>query len=195
MRMDRPEPLLFNAWMRRFAADLLSALAIAGAPVGPPIDLVGQALSPAGRALCGGNCGQAAGAQASTKPLAALGPDWERATWGDRPPSRVRPPAARRACRVIGPLATWRIPQPGDDSTVFRGSPRPPGWDSVHGPGYRGVYDLADLDRSLFGVAPGQSGNPLSPDAASLMQRWRDGEPVRLGPLPQTVRDRIGLRP
>ena len=33
---------------------------------------------------------------------------------------------------------------------------------STHAAGYRGLYDLADLDRSRFVARTGQSGNPLS---------------------------------
>ena len=53
-------------------------------------------------------------------------------------------------------------------------------WKSVHGASYRGVYDLADLDRSLFIVTPGQSGNPLSRHARDFLTRWRDGAMVLL---------------
>jgi penicillin amidase len=50
----------------------------------------------------------------------------------------------------------------------------------VHGPGYRAVYDLADLDNSRFMIATGQSGNLLSPLYGNLTQRWRDGKYLKL---------------
>ncbi len=83
---------------------------------------------------------------------------------------------------LLGALARWSIEQPGDDTTLFRGSARGPDWTSVHGPSYRGVYDLADLDRSVFALAPGQSGHPLRHAAGSLLSRWRDEARLRLGP-------------
>jgi penicillin amidase len=172
---------------------VLAGLGIPGAPVGPTIDVVGQALSPAGRALCGGDCGPLL-ATSLQETTAALGPGWETSPWGALHQAVFAHPLLGRL-PVIGGWATWRIPQPGDDSTIFRGSPRSPGWESVHGPGYRGVYDLADLDRSLFAATPGQSGNPFSADASSMMRRWRDGEPVRLGPRPQTIRGSVELLP
>ncbi|MEI6558886.1 MAG: penicillin acylase family protein [Rhodospirillaceae bacterium] len=52
----------------------------------------------------------------------------------------------------------------------------------VHGPGLRAVYDLADLDQSLFMIATGQSGNPLSPYYRDLVRPWRDGSLIALGP-------------
>jgi penicillin amidase len=52
----------------------------------------------------------------------------------------------------------------------------------VHGPSFRAVYDLADLDRSRFIVVPGQSGNVLSPTARVFVERWADGAMIELGP-------------
>ena len=51
----------------------------------------------------------------------------------------------------------------------------------VHGPGLRAVYDLADLDQSLFMIATGESGNPLSPYYQDLVRPWRDGSMIALG--------------
>ncbi len=56
-----------------------------------------------------------------------------------------------------------------------------PAMQSVHGASYRGVYDLADLDRSLFMITPGQSGNPFSSHARDFVLRWRDGATITLG--------------
>lgn len=46
---------------------------------------------------------------------------------------------------------------------------------STHGPGLRAIYDLADLDRSLFIHSTGQSGNVLSPLYRNFEARWRGG--------------------
>jgi penicillin amidase len=193
MRTDLPQPLVFNTWMRRFETAILSQTGIGDTTVGPGIDIIGQALSPDGAALCGGDC-TALLETTLAEATAELGPEPDKQRWGEAHQAVFAHPLLGRM-PVIGPLATWRIPQPGDDSTIFRGIPRKPGWDSVHGPAFRGVYDLANLDASLFGLAPGQSGNPLLATASSLMRRWRDGVPVRLGPRPDRVADTIGLEP
>ncbi len=65
----------------------------------------------------------------------------------------------------------------------------------MHGPSYRGVYDLADLDRSRFIAAPGQSGNPLSPHFRDMLRRWRDGGTVTLAPTRRVRATRSSLRP
>jgi penicillin amidase len=96
---------------------------------------------------------------------------------------------------LLGQLATARINTPGGDTTIGRGGLPWEGFQSVEGPSYRGIYDLAGLDRSRFIVTPGQSGNPVSPHARDFMRRWRDGDTITLGPQPETVTATIRLIP
>jgi penicillin amidase len=51
---------------------------------------------------------------------------------------------------------------------------------SIHGAGYRAIYDLADLDRSRFIQATGQSGNFLSSHYRDITEKWRDGEHITI---------------
>jgi len=67
----------------------------------------------------------------------------------------------------------------GGDHTLQRG--RTSGKDplpfaNVHGAGYRGVYDFADPDSSVFIASTGQSGHFLSRHYDDLGQLWRRGE-------------------
>lgn len=67
----------------------------------------------------------------------------------------------------------------GGDNTLQRGltSGRDPDpFHNVHGAGYRGVYDFADPDSSVFVIATGQSGHFLSRHYDDLAQLWRRGE-------------------
>jgi len=80
---------------------------------------------------------------------------------------------------VIGKLFNVRLPSDGGPYTVNRGNtrirdPRHP-FASVHGAGYRGIYDLADPSKSRYIIAPGQSGNWFSPHYKDLAKHWRDG--------------------
>jgi penicillin amidase len=65
---------------------------------------------------------------------------------------------------------------PGDTFTVnvghffIRDEARP--FADRHGPSLRAIYDLADLDKSLYMQSTGQSGNVMSPWYASLADRW-----------------------
>ena len=193
MRMDLPQPLLFNAWNRQLRLDILDGLGIPDAPVGPVTDIVGQALARGGVALCGGDC-SALLTRSLSEMAAALPEGWATVEWGNLHRAVFSHPLLGNL-PLIGASLTWSIPQPGDDSTVFRGGMRLPGYSSVHGPAYRGVYDLADLDASLFALAPGETGNPFSPAADGTLGRWRDGVPIRLGPAPDSVSVTLELTP
>ena len=92
-------------------------------------------------------------------------------------------------------LVEARIATPGSDATVGRGGVRRDNFESVHGAAYRGIYDLADQERSRFVVAPGQSGNPLTGLARNFLQRWHDGDTISIPSRPASVAVRIGLSP
>ncbi len=67
----------------------------------------------------------------------------------------------------------------GGDNTLLRGRTSGEGSDpfqNVHGAGYRGVYDFADPDSSVFITATGQSGHFLSRYYDDQAQLWRRGE-------------------
>ncbi len=107
---------------------------------------------------------------------------------------RCSPHPILRNIPVLGPLATITIPSPGDDNTLDRGGTNA-AFQSVHGGSFRGVYDLADLDRSLFIVTPGQSGNPFSRHARDFVLRWRDGATITLGPAAASITGTVRLTP
>ncbi len=202
MAMDRPQPLIFNQWLEYFFALVLEKTGIPRAAAGPRMETVAFVLSPAGAHWCGGDCSDLV-RQAFERAVDVLrrqhGADPAAWRWGNVHQAVFAHPILR-AIPVLGWLTTRRIPVPGDDSTVNRQDGRPVGisasmFDSVHGASYRGVYDLADLDRSRFVMAPGQSGNPLSRHAADFISRWRDGDTVTLGPLPGRVTATIHLTP
>lgn len=67
----------------------------------------------------------------------------------------------------------------GGDNTLMRGRTKgtdPDPFHNVHGAGYRGVYDFADPDSSVFVLSTGQSGHFLSRHYDDLAQLWRRGE-------------------
>ncbi len=197
MQPDLPQPLIFNAWVRQFESAMLAHAEVPAAAVGGSADLVARALSPGGADWCEGDCGPmlAESLKAAMAALAAvhgLQPDDWR--WG-RVHQAIFAHPLLGTLPMLGRLTTSKIAQPGDDTTVYRGAMRGDAWASVHGAGYRGVYDLDDLDRSLFALTPGQSGNPFRRTASSLMARWRDGTSIVIGPQPAAVADRIGLVP
>jgi len=92
---------------------------------------------------------------------------------------------------VIRALANLSVETDGGFYTVNRGAghltdPEQP-FAHVHGAGFRAVYDLSDLSRSLFIIATGQSGNPLSSHYGDLLETWRDGDWIQLGQSRETL--------
>ena len=87
----------------------------------------------------------------------------------------------------IGWLVNIRQSTSGGDNTLRRGRTAgvdPDPFQNVHGAGYRGVYDFADPDSSVFVISTGQSGHPLSRHYDDLGELWRRGEyiPMTLDP-------------
>lgn len=75
----------------------------------------------------------------------------------------------------------------GGDNTLQRGrtsGTEPDPFLNVHAAGYRGVYDFADPNSSLFILSTGQSGHFLSRFYDDMAQLWRRGEyvPMSLDP-------------
>ena len=84
-------------------------------------------------------------------------------------------------------LVNIRQSTSGGDDTLNRGVTKGRGVDpfqNVHGAGYRGVYDFADPDSSVFITSTGQSGHPLSRFYDDMGEVWRRGEyvPMSLDP-------------
>lgn len=197
MAMDRPEPLLFNAWMFRFDDLVLARNNVPRPAPGPMTDFLHFVLSPAGAHWCGGDCG-ALLAQALRETVADLsarfGADPAAWRWGAAHQAVFAHPILR-GIPVLGALASPHIAVAGDDTTVDRSAPLPESFDAVHGPSYRGVYDLADLDRSRFMAAPGQSGRPFGPGSRNFLTRWRDGGTITLGAMPDRTAATLHLTP
>jgi len=79
----------------------------------------------------------------------------------------------------------------GGDDTLMRGVTRGTGdepFQNVHSAGYRGVYDFADPDSSVFITATGQSGHPLSRHYDDLGVLWRRGEYIPMSLDPELAR-------
>jgi len=100
---------------------------------------------------------------------------------------------ARHDHQVLGDTAlfSWivniRQPTSGGDFTLQRAATPGNGPDpyaNIHAASYRGVYDFADPDSSVFITSTGQSGHPLSRHYDDLGELWRRGEyvPMTLDP-------------
>ena len=194
--MDQPAPLIFNAWMDAFHAAVLRHAGLTAGIGAPLSDLVASVLSPSGAHWCGGDCTamlRDSLAAAVQQLSARFGDDPAAWRWG-RAHQAIFAHPILRGLPLLGSLSTISLPSPGDDDTLDRGGPNSR-LQSVHGAAYRGVYDLADLDRSLFIISPGQSGNPFSRHARDFAIRWRDGATITLGPAASAISGNVRLNP
>ena len=193
MPADRPEPLIYAAWMRAVNRRLFEAKL--GAVYGrsfTPSPLVTAAVLRQHRHWCGPEgCPaqlRAALAEALDGLTRLYGADQAAWRWGDAHPASFDHPLFSRI-PLLRDLYDRRLPADGGNDTVnvggFRpGEPATPFAD-VHGPGLRAVYDLGDLDGSRFELALGQSAHPLSPHYDDLQRLWRRLEGIRLPRDPQ----------
>jgi penicillin amidase len=188
MDRGRPEPLIYSAWVSRLKRALVDKRGGAAAA-----HLFGSGLNPAlvVRLLARYSADGSTEAdtilaatldQAVALLVKAYGDDPVMWRWGDAHKAAL-------TSQLLGPIPLlgdiFDISRPasGGAETVNRGGfGRTDGvhFPDVHGPGYRGVFDLADLDASRFIIATGQSGDPLSPHFSDLSERWRDGASITL---------------
>jgi penicillin amidase len=106
------------------------------------------------------------------------GPDIISWRWGDAHQAAHDHPTLGEV-PLLGSLVNIRQSTSGGDNTLQRGLTKGTGENpylNVHGGGYRGVYDFADPDASVFVIATGQSGHPLSGHYDDLAGLWRRGE-------------------
>ncbi|WP_298566716.1 penicillin acylase family protein [uncultured Aliiroseovarius sp.] len=200
MNEHMPEPLIYSAWLRalqkRLIRDELGPLAEKIAHVEPIfIERVFRDIEGAG-VWC--DVIQSAPKETCTDISRAALDDallWlsehargaqESLRWGDHHEANHKHP-------VLGdvPFLKWfvniRQSTSGGDNTLQRGRTAGTGsqpFRNVHGAGFRGVYDFSDPNSSLFVIATGQSGHPLSRHYDDLGELWRRGEytPMSLDP-------------
>lgn len=204
MNEHLPEPLIYAAWMRalqaRLIRDELGPLAAEFTHVEPLfIERVFRNTEGAAR-WC--DVMQSAPIETCTEIArlaldealldltARYGAAVESWRWGDAH-------QARHDHAVLGqvPVLNWvvniRQSTSGGDFTLQRGKTSgrdPDPFTNVHAAGYRGVYDFADPDSSVFVIATGQSGHPLSRHYDDLSELWRRGEYVPMSLDPDLAR-------
>ncbi len=100
--------------------------------------------------------------------------------WGDAHQAKQDHPVLGNV-PVLRYFVNIRQSTSGGDQTLMRGKTSgtdPDPFANVHAAGYRGVYDFADPDSSVFITSTGQSGHFLSRYYENLGQLWRRGEYV-----------------
>ena len=192
MNEHMPEPLIFSAWMRalqnRLIRDELGPLADKFAHMEPlfiervfrNINGAAQwcdAIQSAKQETCD-EISRLALDDALVWLAEKYGSNMEAVRWGE-----AHQALHRHATLGRMPLLSYFVniyqPTSGGDNTLLRGKTsgaEPEPFFNVHAAGYRGVYDFADPDSSVFVTATGQSGHFLSRHYDDLGQLWRRGE-------------------
>ena len=200
MNEHLPEPLIYSAWMRalqdRLIRDELGPLSREFTHVEPLF--IERVYRDTGGASAWCDVLQSA-PQETCSDIARLALDdaliWvgehhgtalESVRWGNAHEATLDHPVLGEA-----PVLRWfvniRQSTSGGDNTLMRGRTSGVGDDpfrNVHAAAYRGVYDFADPDSSVFITSTGQSGHFLSRYYNDLGDLWRRGEyiPMSLDP-------------
>ena len=204
MNEHLPEPLIAEAWMRalmdRLIRDELGAMADSFTHISPVfIERVYRNVEGAG-VWC--DVIQSAAVESCTD-LSRLalddallqlseryGDNIESWRWGDAHQATHDHPVLGEV-PFIRHFVNIRQSTSGGDDTLMRGVTRgegPEPFQNVHSAGYRGVYDFADPDSSVFITATGQSGHPLSRHYDDLGELWRRGEYIPMSLDPELAR-------
>lgn len=200
MNEHMPEPLIYAAWMRalqeRLIRDELGALAQDFTELQPLF--IERVFRNEGGASVWCDILRSAPVETCTD-IARMALDdalvWITDRYGNDPASwrwgdaheAVQDHPTLGKMTLIRYVANIRQSTSGGDSTLNMGRLAAEGRDpfrNVAGPGYRGVYDFADPDSSVFIISTGQSGHPLSRHYDDLGVLWRRGEylPMSLDP-------------
>ncbi len=204
MLADRPEPLIYAAWMRalqwQLAADELGDLIDEFDHPNPTF--LQRVLSDTdGAAAWCDDAGTVATESCEDAVRAALDRALDRLAerpggtlvnmrWGDLHQATHDHPVLGRL-PVIGQFVNIRQSTGGSDNTLLRGLTRGTGEEPLrnkHGALYRSVIDMAQPESSVFVISTGQSGHPLSSHYRDLGALWRDGRYVSMGTDTETVR-------
>ncbi len=193
MDAGSPEPLIFAAWFRELTksvyADELAELFPAYWGMRPLFmenvlrDVNGQSrwcddIATSGRETCGDQLTKSLEA-ALADLIERYGEDMDKWRWGeahfahsDHKPFTGQP--------LLGDLFDIKVPSSGGTFTVNVGrhaiSNKDTPYANVHAPSLRAIYDLADLNRSVFIHSTGQSGNRLSPYYDTFADAWSNIE-------------------
>lgn len=192
MNEHMPEPLLYSAWLRalqeRLIRDDLGPLASEFTRVEPLfIERVYRDVDGASawcnviRSAIDETCTDIA-RLALDDALVWISENWgtslESLRWGDAHQATHDHPVLGEV-PILRYFTNIRQSTSGGDHTLMRGrgageGPNP--FLNVHGAAYRGVYDFADPDSSVFILSTGQSGHFLSRHYDDLGTLWRRGE-------------------
>lgn len=105
---------------------------------------------------------------------ARLGPDMGGWTYG-RLHTVASDHRAFGGVKVLAWLFNHSTPTSGGTNTVNVARPDPGTMRQTHGPSYRQIIDLSDMNRSVYVGSLGQGGNPLGNHVSDQQALWASG--------------------
>jgi penicillin amidase len=193
MDKERPEPLIFDAWMREMRLILLNE------KTGLPLPEKGPYAASALTSLvkdhpqwCDGikgpdpDCRTAISRaldQALDKLVQRDGADMTKWRWGDEHVALLRNRFYSHL-PLFDRLSDLSVRSSGDFYTLNRGGAHNPPPDHpfarLNAAGYRAVYDLGDPEKSRFIITTGESGHIFSAHYGDLVPLWNDVKAITL---------------
>ncbi len=203
MDKDRPEPLIFDAWMREMRLILIDE------KLGLKLEEKGAFAAATVASLlkdhpqwCDGikgpdpDCRHAI-TRALDRALDKLskrdGDDVNKWRWGDEHVSLLTHRFYSHL-PLFDRLSDLSVRSSGDYYALDRGGGNPPLPDHpfarTHAAGYRGIYDLGDPDKSRFMIATGESGHIFSAHYGDLVPLWNDVKAITLAGAEEDLKRR-----
>ncbi len=193
MDKDRPEPLIFTAFLGSLHRILLEEkTGLKMEEEGPFAASTLVSLMRDHPSWCDApqkadpDCRKALG-RALDEGLALLvkrdGADMSQWRWGDEHMSLLRHKVYSHV-PLLDRISDLSVPSSGGFYTLDRGggfeAPQQEPFARTHGPGFRGLYDLADPEKSRFMITTGESGHIFSPHYRDLVPLWNNVKSITL---------------
>jgi penicillin amidase len=193
---DRPEPLIYSAFLLSLHRILIEdRVGVALGDNGPFDAATLLSLIKTHPAWCDQkeakdapdpDCGKAM-SRAFDEGLAMLvkrdGGDMSKWRWGDEHVAQLTHKVYSHV-RLLDRVSNLSMPSNGGFYTLDRGggyeTPDGKPFARTQGGGFRGLYDLSDLDKSRFMITTGQSGHIFSPHYGDLAPLWNDVKSITI---------------
>jgi penicillin amidase len=191
MDQNRPEPLIFEAWLYqlnkvlfpgKLGEDLAEKSPLKATQVTIILDNSQTTFCPQQDIICGAEMRQAL-VDALSLGEKLQGHDMAQWRWGQEHRATLTHKVYSHV-PVLKNLTDLSVPSSGGFYTLDRGGSfamEPPDiFARNHGGGYRAIYDLADPAASRFMITTGQSGHIFSPYYGNLVDAWNKVQSINL---------------
>lgn len=174
MNKNAPEPLIFHSFMHHFGRAVFGDVVEADV-LWPRYTVLEKAITEKKELV------QSSFKAALKELRVAHGHDWTRWRWGDVHRASLPHPVFSRV-PLLKNIFSLEVETDGDFHTLNRAASytfsNP--YTDDHGAGYRAAYDVGAPDKSLFMIATGQSGHPLSSFYGNMVAPWAAGRFISL---------------